>query len=442
MKISDILLSCGDVDSSIFSLIAAKASKNGRACALGVCSEGCVSGITYEKLVNDSVALARIISRRYPSAVLLHGGKAHETLLILLAASLLELPLILCSERSDSEAIGATVKSCGSIFSVSESLKDRDIALSQLTAAVEGGYSELQTRLPDFRGSGFLLSFFSKDRLDSYSEDSLLHSAYELGILSSYDRSDVTLSDLDPLSPEGIVCALLAPLITGGTAVFMKRGRDIEPYARIVRPTRLLCGAETATKALSAVRREERGSAALPIVYSHPKSGIFRLLGERASLAQRRRLYSGRLMRLGGRLRHITLTDDPKMSLAQSFSELGIVTGSILSTDGCPFVGLKNIFSQSGSWRLPRGLFADVCGVGKGGVGRLTLSGRGLCLPYDDPVKRGCIPGRFRLDDTDGLSLVTDFCGYVLPNGNICLKKRLDSDFFCKSSCNSCKNIL
>ena len=442
MKIADILLACGDIDSGIFAHIAATASKRGARGALGLCEGGCVTGITYERLVGDSMALAGLISERSPAAVLLHGGNAREAALFLLASSLLEIPLILCSENAKVDAIEATVNACGALFSVSEVLKGRDLALSELSAAIEVGRSEFRVRMPDFRGSGFLLSFFSERGLESYSEDSVLHLACEYGMLSSYVRSDVTLSDLAPLSPEGVVCALLAPLLTGGTAAFIRMSEEVEAYSRIVRPTRLLCGAETASGAIAAVKREERGGAALPIVYSPKKRGIFAIFGKKATLAKRRRLYSGRLMRLGGRLRHVTLTDDTKMRSAQSFSELGIVTGSLLSTYGCPFVGIRTVFSPLGAWRLPGGLFADVCGVGKGGVGRLTLSGRGLCISSDNPIKRGCIPGSFRLDDTDGLSLVTDFCGYVLPNGNICVKKRLKSDFFCKSPCNSGENIL
>ena len=406
----------------IWGEVASMAIKREKSKAVSSFGDDCVTGLTYGRLIRDAVSLAETICDTQPSAVLLHGGGAAEVALAILSASLAELPLILCGKDSPGAAIDRTLAACGSVFAISDTLSNRSMDRSEMRAAIEGREGRADGLLSQFRGNGFFISFLDRDRLDSYGEEAFLHSAGQYAVMSALTDKDVCLSDLPPSSPSGLICALLAPLISGGEAAFMSECEELESAARQIRPTQLLCREKTAIGALGIIKRNERGAIAKPVLFSPKRRSFSELIGEESAFARKRRLYAGRLMRLGGSLRRITVTDRLAPIAEDMLSEVGIVTGRLLSADGCPFVGLRTSLSGGHGWCLPKGLFADMCAVEGGGVGLLTLSGVGICIPSDKPIRRGCVPGEFRLDGWEGLSLVTDLRGYVLPNGQICLK--------------------
>jgi hypothetical protein len=179
----------------------------------------------------------------------------------------------------------------------------------------------------------------------------------------------------------------------------------------------------------------------MPTPFKPKRRNVLDLLPASTRLAGRRRLLARRILRLGGVLRSVCVTDDDPR-LADRLADFGIPTHALLSVRCCPFAGLKSFVTDPTSWHPPEGLYADVCSVGKGGVGRITLSGSGTAIPDPAPKWLCESPHSFRLDRTDGLSLVTDLQGYILPNGNFRLKKAAHADFFCKSPCNSTENIL
>ena len=429
----------GDFDGdSIFSAVALTAAKKGNSKAIGVYTDGCVVWITYEELINSALILADTVAEQARSALLLHGGGAYETTLMLLVSSLLGSPLILCARDADASAIDSVIMGCEGIFTVSDSLSARNMDLSELSATTLC-YKETTSARPR-PSAGALISFLGAGRLDSYGEADLLHSAQHFALMSATCSGEVVLSDISPFSPEGVVCALLATLISGGTVLCVDNPEQLDACLRLAHPTRLF-GNNAAERALDIVQKEERGALAMPVIFSPKRKDNIGLWIGRAALARKRRLYSGRLQRLGGRLRGVYVLGEER-DIYDKFADLGIMTYSVLSTVGCPFVGLKSYFEDPSSWRLPKDLFADVCHVGRGGIGRITLSGLGPFIPAMPPVLLGSTPGRFRLDSTDGLSFVTDLRGYVLPNGNICLQNGTSRDFFRKSSCNSSKSVL
>lgn len=390
--------------------------------AVAVFDGDCAIGATYGGLIEDSLSLSRIIRDRGSAALLLHGADAYEVAISLVAASLLGLPVILCSENADPRAIDLMLAEYKSVFAVSDSLEGRSADLSELHAAIKSELSSTDGVFFDRTGETATVSFFSESRLDSYGETELLHLAREFSLMSGIQRGEASLSDVDPSSPDGVVCSLIAPLISGCAATFMREDDSIECAGRYIRPTRLICSPEAAARALSTVTDTESGDIALPVPWKPRRRDISTALEEAAVLARRRRLNARRLMRLGGEVRRVTVIGEVDAPLSDGFADLGIMTESALRADGCPFAGLRRELWSERSWKLPRGMVADICDVGRGGVGRLTLAGRGICIPYGEPTLRGCEPGKFRFDECDGISLVTHLWGYVLQNGNICVK--------------------
>lgn len=418
-SITDDGQACGGIFYSVRSALKRRSART----ALGECLGECAVKYTYGRLMEDAEAFASLMPIK--GGTLLCGGGAYETAVALLAASFRGKSLTLCSEPLPTAALESLLDGEGYGLVIS-SVKPRGLGdgvrlvdLSGFSAAVAGALAS-PDRMNAPRGDGFVLTFITGERVESYTEESLTFSAGAFADMTSMGQRDVTLCDAHPCSAFGTVCSLLPSLLSGGCVLFCNDEARLWEYMRLTHPTRL-CGSEkTARAALEVIEREGPDALALPVTARRiGRKGIVELMGEKSLLAMRRRLSAPRIMRLGGNLRYVAIFGIPRRELEMGFGYHGIVTASVLSGEGYPFAALRESFPKHRCWTLPLGMLADICDVGGGGVGRITLSGGGLRRLADEPLPGGCVPLRFRLDGWDGLSLVTDLRGFVLPNGNI-----------------------
>jgi len=423
----------GDRGRGIFSETLKWKKRRSGECAIGECRDGCAVRYTYGRLLEDAEAFSHFMPACGRGTMLV-GGDAYEIAVTVLAASATSCRLILCDPKLHEAAVEKllgnempelVISSGKPPLWMDKSSRHFDaLAFSAIvTGEISGGYRDCKNC-----GEGFVLSFLTEKGIESYTEETLMFLTGMLADMTSFGRRETVMCDAEPYSSTGLICTALTSILRGGCGVFLKDKSKTEEYMHLVRPSRLHCSTETAHTALAVLKRCETGALAMPAVTTKRRGGgSFVLVWERTALSMRRRLSASRIMRLGGSLRYVALFGSFEERVCRELADFGIVSAGVLSGYGYPFAALRKWYDRNRYWTLPRGMLADICDVKRGGKGRIILSGEGLRMLSGEPILRGCVPGRYRFDGWEGLSLVTDLYGFVLPKGNIFVEKR----FFC-----------
>ena len=117
----------------------------------------------------------------------------------------------------------------------------------------------------------------------------------------------------------------------------------------------------------------------------------------------------------GGRLMSVAAVGELSESTADSLADFGVLSASMLGIKRCALVGFRRYGDKEGRWRLPKGLFADMCDVGAGGIGRITFYGDGLTI---GEVKGHTLKaGELRREHSIAPLLVSDIWGFSSAKG-------------------------
>lgn len=435
-------------DNSIFYIVSGKAGQKncGTRCSVEVCIDDCIIGYSYKRLCEDAAALSFLISESGAKKIYIKSRRAYELALSLLCASAMGLPLTVLSADISSYTIIDIISEENNGFFICSHSSDIDaqrlevnayMYTDEFAAKISGARSSMKDFHPLHSGQEFSVTFLSENASYCYSESSVLFSARSFAEMSAIVSTDRTLCDIDPRSPEGFICGLVACLVTGSTVTFCSEDYSFIKCASLSHPTRIFCTRGASVLAAAVLGSGSPITSPVPFKKHKPSDTLF----TKHAISRQRRLAASNLMRLGGDIRQVTVLGNCSIYTAGTLADNGILSSSLLSSPGCPFLALRLCFSKS-PWIPPKGSIIDICDVQKSGIGKITVSSAAICLMSHEPILHGNIPGSFRLDHLDGISLVTDLFGYICPDGSFFVEKRLDPPSFAEKSSNNYKILL
>ena len=396
----------------------------------GLC-EGFEDGLmiySRERLFTESFALARTLQERSadrlsPRSILLSGGGMYDTLLLLIASSLLSCPLTL------SEALPDDISDYELIISA-DPRRDgarggRIIFTDELGSLALGKLSDTEDMLADFsfpKDRRFEIIFLSGAGREAFSEPSALAIAKEYKHAEGLSRHEACFSTLPPYTKEGFFGGLLAPMLYSGRFGYAPTSDELFEQIKLCAPSTLLSYREVAIriskemqslKNAKAVWQRGRGS--------HPlRRRLDRIFPRTRAALRRLKMISIRYP-FGSKLSRIVCIGEPERESAELLHSFGIFSHSLLSVDRCGLAGFRISRDPDGRWRLPRSLSASMCDVGVGGVGKLTFIGDHLA---DGTAEwHSTRSGSFRSELLYPRLLVSDIWGFPYKNHTFFAKR-------------------
>ncbi len=334
-----------------------------------------------KRIYADGLALFGYLKNRLKleegTSVLAWGCGGAEILTISLAVSMLGASLTLASEEPAStegyELIIAPRYSGDGAYVSTDELAALILGERSTSARVTDGFS------PRAATFGFISKANERELYESYEEKTLMTAGAEYISASSLLPTDKQLSVLPPSSREGFIFGLLAPSMIGADSYCSLPSPTLFERIRAASPTRLLCYPSVA-----------QGSEDI------------------ADL---------------GRLSSVTVIGDLPASVSEALLDRGVYHLSVLSFPGCPLAGYRDGRDESGVWRLPSSLRADMCNVSAGGVGSLTF--RGSIVASGSPDD-SCKPWKYRSEPDGSVSLISDLYGFALKKQRFFVKGRVN----------------
>ena len=343
----------------------------------GGVGEGFGDGVIFhsrKRMYGESRALARWLCKRtgreFPS-VLFVGGGACETAITLIACAMLGGRLTLAEEMPDGiPESDLVIAPCPTDRIEAE----RFVALDELAAAVMGE-SLSADGVEEIPRGEVTLRFITPDgRAEEYSEREAILIARAYARAEGLMPWDTVLSTLAPTSREGFFGGVLAPMLSAREWVYARRTEGFSEQMRLTRPTRLLCGEvmmgelyEGMKELYVAPSAWQKGKG------SHPLRRRLDRLFPRTRAAWRRLRLELVHYPYGGRLSGVTVLGRTEEKQSEFLAEMGVLTSSVISSEGCALAGYRRWSDERGFWRLPRYLCADMREVGPRGYGRLTF---------------------------------------------------------------------
>ncbi len=388
---------------SIFDGIERHLKKRKKHNAIG---ETCGTGFvfyTYERLINDAIGAAILLSElAEPSDPVTVGTSAYDTAVITIAASVLSRSVII-SDSDDS----LTFK--GIVITDKNTYSPRFISPSELRTLIAGVLSRRNPSLPSFERGNAKITFRSKGQSDTYSERAAILSATAFNVGCTLTAKEKMMSLFSPHTPEGFFCGILAPLIAGAYTAVCADARSTVRYMRSLSPTKLFCPSDVAGAILLKLLRIKKKiprTSYTPSPLDATRLWINRLSHPRISYL------------LGGRLRALIVAGEiPKASVSALFS-LGIYSVMMRSVRGMSPALFRYAGDRAGKWSLPLGTNADMRNVQKGGIGNLVLSSEGVRM--GEPVGNTYTENE-KLSEN---SLITPLKCFITKNGGVFLTKK------------------
>lgn len=389
----------------------------------GGIGEGFGDGVilcTRKKLYEEAIALSRYIKRTLSEgecSVLLVGGGMYDTAVLTVACSRIGCPLTLSEYTPNVEL------SCGLMIadhSPSDSFINYKTFLSigELNAVILGELSGEAEDDGDIRREGFSVNFLnaSDGSVESYFEQMAVRTAHRYANAEGIFPWDVCLSTLHPCSREGFFGGLLAPMLYAKKWFYCGSFGNVFEEMRLCAPTKLLCEPMLAER----ISEEMERLRTVPSAWhkgrgSHPiRLKLDKLFPKtRAALRRLKMIYVH--YPFGGRLVSVAALGELSESTAESLADFGVLSASMLGIKRCALVGFRRYGDKVGRWRLPKGLFADMCDVGAGGIGRITFYGDGLSI---GEVKGHTLKaGELRREHAIAPLLVSDIWGFSCSKG-------------------------
>ena len=325
-------------------------------------------------MYGESRALARWLCKRTGGespSVLLVGGGACETALTLIACAMLGGRLTLAEEMPDGIPESDLVIAPSPTDLVSP---ESFVALGELAAAVMGESLSADGGEPCPRGEITLRFITNGGRVEEYSEREAILIARAYARAEGLMPWDTVLSTLAPTSREGFFGGVLAPMLFAREWVYARPTSSLSEQMRLVRPTRLLCGEGLMGELCEGMRElYVAPSAWQKGKGSHPLRRRLDRLFPRTRAAWRRLRLELVHYPYGGRLSGVTVLGGTDERESEFLAEMGVLTSSVISTEGCALAGYRRWGDERGFWRLPRYLCADMQEVGPRGYGHLTF---------------------------------------------------------------------
>ena len=381
-----------------------------------------------EKLFTESFALARALQARSadrlsPRSILLSGGGMYDTLLLLIASSLLSCPLTLSESLPDDVSGHELIISSdprrdgargGGIIFTDEL---GSLALGELcdTEDMLSGFS-----FPDDRR--FEIRFLTSSGSEAFSESAALAIAGEYRRAEGLSRYEACFSTLPPYTKEGFFGGLLAPMLYSGRFGYAPTSDELFEQIRLCAPSTLLSYREVAiriSKEMQALRNAksswQKGRGSHPL-----RRRLDRIFPRTRAALRRLKMISIRYP-FGNKLARIVCIGEPERESAGLLHSLGIFSHSLMTVEGCGLAGFRFSHDPDGLWQLPRSLSASMCDVRAGGVGKLTFLGDNLALGKSE--YHSTRAGRFRSELLYPRLLVSDIWGFPSKNHTFFAKK-------------------
>ena len=344
------------------------------------------------------------------ATILIWGCGAGDILTAAVAASMLGAYLTIserCPEAPDVYRLVIAPKFSGG---------DLYISSDELCAVILGERVSVSRPSAEFSHDTATFGFISADhgteQREYYTELSLLTVGAEYISASSLLPSDKQLSILPPFSRDGFIFGLLAPYMIGANSCYSPPSPTLPERVRDYSPTRLLCHPSVARGLADECSRLDK----TPI----------RREGSSATEIYKRfqRLIRDNILSPRRTLKAVTVIGDLPSEVSGSLLELGIYHTSLLSFRGCPLAGYRYGKDESGVWRLPSSLSADMCNVSAGGVGALTFCGSTVADGVPDGFTFS--PWKYRREYGGKVSVISDLYGFMLKKRRFFVKGRLN----------------
>ena len=378
-----------------------------------------------EKLLVESLSIAKYIKKKLDGSessdrgILLCGGGMYETLILTVASSILSCRLFL-TDKLPTESYG-----CGVIVAESPTADGFSLSISfdELGSLVLGELSSLEDFDWEYSQNSLCeLCFLGRSGLEIYSEDKALDLAREYKSALKISPLSTLFSTLPAYTKEGFFGGLLCPLLFARKWVLTRPTAALFEQIKLTSPSVLLCEGETQDaiaaemeKLRRAPRLWQRGKG------THPLKVKFDKLFPKTRAALRRLKMIYVHYHFGGKLKRIATLGEGEVGAVESLHSFGVTSTSILTVDLCGFVGFRVSGDRECLWRLPKGLFADMCSVGQSGVGKLTFYGKDLALGSSSG--HTFESGSFRSEFFEELILVSDLYGFPAQKGVFYVKK-------------------
>ena len=355
---------------------------------------------SYEKLISDSRAAALLLlEMTSPYDPITIAADAYDTMMILLACSLISRSVIISDERD-------SMTFRGLIITDKKSYSPKFISPEELHTLIAGTLSGNPSSDIQCTREEIEITFRSKGENVTYSESSALLSAiaFKTGCaLSSHDR---LISLFSPSLENGFLCGILSPLISGASLAVCSQPESIIRQIKALSPTKLFCERKVASALILKL---------LKIKKLHPRSPKAKIsLSIDPSVIWLNRLTHPRISYLlGGKLKTVISLGELSPISAKAFFSFGIYSISIRSVKGITPTLFHYGEDKKGKWKLPVGASADICNVQTGGLGNIVISS-----PY---VREGHHTPNTYLpyEKASPSSLVTPLCGFVAKKGGV-----------------------
>ena len=368
---------------------------------------------TRRKLYEESVALAAYL-RRFLSIngrVLLIGGGMYDTAVITTACSLVGCALVL-SEAVPVHNVLYDVIIASQLPEESCVRYKSYLSFGELNAVILGEMIEKSDNVNEVGESDFSVSFISGDgEIESYPEQMAVRVACRYADAQGIFPWDVCMSTLHPCTKEGFFAGFLAPMLRAKKWIYCDDPQNVFEEMRLCSPTKLTTTPEIAERLLG----EMEALRSAPSVWQKGRgSNPLRLKLDRifprtsAAIRRFRMIYVH--YHFGGMLSGVTTLGELSESCMESLAHFGVLSSSLIGTKNCALSGYRKYGDSNGYWRLPDGLFADMCDVRAGGVGKVTFYGDGISIgPTNGHTFKA---GELRNEYNENAILVSEFCGF------------------------------
>lgn len=396
----------------------------------GGIGEGFGDGVilsTRRKLYEESTALAGYIKRMLSEdgeSVFLVGGGMYDTAAITVSCSLIGCSLTLC------ETLPKFAFSCDLLIAshqpIDEHVKYKSfISLSELNAVILGELACDADVKNITIGSGFSVVFLGErdDEIESYNEQMAVRIARRYAKAEGIFPWDTCFSTIHPCSREGFFGGLLAPMLYAKKWFYCSDFGNAFEEMKLSSPTKIVCEPKFAEELMNEMEKLK----SLPSFWkkgvgSHPLRLKLDKLFPRTRAAIRRLKMIYVHYHFGGRISGVATIGELNEKTSESLASFGVLSSSLLGIKNCALVGFRRYGDKRNFWRLPEGLFADMCNVGGGGLGRVTFFGDGISLgeARGHTFKAGELRSEYNVEPI----LVSNICGFSASGDVFYAKKQ------------------